>query len=501
MALIGGFTEWAHLRLRDHRPGPMSYTVDNHDIPKGSMLGKYAERRQETTVGPGEYHIPTTVGQCRSTVFGPPCDVSAANDVAAAQTARKMVVGVSKGRSTPPPLPKQYSLALSPDTPAFSMYGKIRGKPASATVGPGDYAIPSVFDSTGRKGPHFGQRTKILTTRDNVPGPATYNVPRFGDEKPKRKEFITSVHKVIAEDTSPGPGSYGDPTTIAARCAPPKQRLYDGPSFGGRYHMYKRPIVPGPGPADYGDVSRIMRKGPTHTPVFAQKLQTLPSSKTVRAVADSGPGPGDYPIPSEFDQDFRKGMSFGARTWRDEKGAATGTLGPGAHDLGKPPMTSNGFRFAARPFDPAAMEESAQQARAGGDEPGGPGMYHPNLDAVRPSKYANVSGFGIGSRFPAEQTAGPLCYDVKPTDSVRGTVFYRGDYSRSRHLGANGDGGPSYNVENDTIAEGVRSGKGFTFGLRYPARATHQVCKPYDETTNINCQYEDETTWMTKVKF
>ncbi|KEG09846.1 hypothetical protein DQ04_04541030 [Trypanosoma grayi] len=498
MALMGGFTEWAHLRLRDHRPGPMSYTPPPSDIPQRSILRKYAARMPDSGAGPGEYQIPTTVGQCRSTVFGPPCGPSPATDAAdseAARTPRK----TAARRGPVQPLPKQYSLALTPDTPAFTIYSKIQEKPAGIMVGPGEYTIPSEFGQVG-KGPHFGLRTKLPGPCESAPGPAAYNVPRFGDEKPKRKEYISSIRRVRDTELSPGPGSYDDPTTIAARLAPPKRRLYDGPHFGGRYSTLKSTLASGPGPAQYGDLSRVLQKGPKRTPVFRPPLETVPAGKTPRAVANAGPGPGDYQLPSEFDQDFRKGVTVGARTFHAPKRSVGDALGPGSYNLGKPPMTSNGFRFAARPFDPFAIDESDVQTPDDAAEGvSGPGMYNPNLDAVRPSTYRAVGGFGLGERFPEMPAGGPLCYNVRPPTSNAGTVFYRGDYSRSRQLKKQENGGLLYNVENGTIAESVRSGKGCTFGIRYPARATHQVCKPYDETTNMNCQYDDEVTWTTKL--
>ncbi|RNF02309.1 uncharacterized protein Tco025E_08419 [Trypanosoma conorhini] len=500
MALLGGFTPWAHLRLRDHRPGPMSYPPPGNDIPERSILRKYPTRSREATVGPGEYQIPTTVGQCRSTVFGPPSGPGS-TEAARANVSPKRRQTVGKGkRGGVPPLPKQYSLALYPDTPAFSIYSKLQDKPLGSGVGPGEYAIPSSFDLAG-KGPHFGQRTKLLTTRDIVPGPGAYQVPRFGDDMPKLKEYITSVRKVHADENGPGPGSYDDPTTIAARLAPPQLRLYDGPRFGGRHSQPKSTLFTGPGPAEYGDVSQIMRKRVRCTPVFRAPIQTVPENKTVRAAVNFAPGPGIYLLPSEFDRDYKKGVSLGARTLREPKPATSATVGPGSYNLGKPPMTSNGFRFAAQPYDPLAFadqEESVAESAASADA--GPALYYPKLDAVKPYKYKAVAGFGLGQRFMVRNAGGPLCYDVKPPEPTRSTVFFRGDYRRSRHLHGWADGGPSYEVENDTIADSMRKGKGFTFGIRYPARATHQVCKPYDATTNINCEYPDETTWMTKPK-
>ncbi|RNF02126.1 hypothetical protein TraAM80_06586 [Trypanosoma rangeli] len=499
MALLGGFTPWAHLRLRDHRPGPKSYPPPGKGIPEKSILHKYPRRPQETTVGPGEYQIPSTVGQCRSTVFGPPGGLGLPEATRAkGERKRGQTAGKAK-RSDIPPLPKQYSLAQSPDTPAFSMYCKAQYKQLSSGVGPGEYTIPSSFDPSG-KGPHFGQRTKLLTTCDMVPGPGAYNVPRFGDVVPNPKEYITSVHKVLAEESGPGPGSYDDPTTIAARFAPPKLRLYDGPHFGRRYNQLRANWFTGPGPADYGDVSRIMQKRIRCSPVFRPSVQTVPDNKTMRAAVNFAPGPGVYLLPSEFDWDYKKGFSLGPRTFYEPKTAASDVVGPGSYDLGKPPMTSKGFRFAAQPYYPLALAEIPKAAETAANAVGGPGLYYPSLDAVRPSKYKAVAGFGLGQRFADQNDGGPLCYDVKPPESTRGTVFFRGDYRRSKHLHGWADGGPSYDVMNDTIADNMRKGKGFTFGIRYPARATHQVCRPYDATTNINCEYPDETTWMTKLK-
>lgn len=496
---IGGFTEWAHLRLRDHRPGPMSYVAAPCSIPQRSILMKYSSRLPEAGVGPGEYQIPTTIGQCRSTVFGPPLPATT-DDQPYTDWESEKKVHRRKTRSRPPPLPKQYSLALTPDTPRFTMYGKLHEKLAVNNVGPGDYAIPSMFGESS-KGPHMGQRTKLLTSRDVVPGPASYDIPRFGDEKPKRKEYITSVRKMPKVESGPGPGSYDDPTTIAARLAPPKQRLYEGPLFGGRHPISKSGMTVGPGPAQYGDVSRSVSKNITHTPVFRTPTNLPPRQQEFLSTAGAGPGPGEYVLPSEFDRTCSKGPVFRGRSKREKASAASSGIGPGSYDLGKPPMTSNGFRFAAHPYDPLEISKVPTRAPSRSvDSASAPAPYLPNWDAVLPSKYRAVAGFGIGKRFQEPESGGPLCYNVGPPDSGRATVFYRGDYSRSRRPERRDDGASSYSVENDTIADAVRKGKGITFGIRYPARATHQVCKPYDETTNINCQYDDEVTWMTKLR-
>ncbi|RNF20158.1 hypothetical protein TcG_03849 [Trypanosoma cruzi] len=102
MVLIGGFTEWAHLRLRDHRPGPMSYIPVRNDVPERSILKKYPARPAEATVGPGEYQIPSTVGECRSTVFGPASGpVSAADAKAGSEKSSKENLRKKKDASYP----------------------------------------------------------------------------------------------------------------------------------------------------------------------------------------------------------------------------------------------------------------------------------------------------------------------------------------------------------------------------------------------------------------
>ncbi|KAG8341245.1 hypothetical protein ERJ75_001335700 [Trypanosoma vivax] len=489
--MVGGFTEWAHLRLRDHRPGPTSYVVPAPPSSQRSMLGKLPIREDGPTVGPGEYHIPSTIGTGRAATFGPPDGPH-----------------TPSGSLTPSKSPKRRHLKRKPrrsllqdakklaDAPAFSMGCKLKDPQSCCPVGPGEYEIPSQFGAPG-KGPTFGKRTMIPTTRDDVPGPASYSMPPFDYEKPKTREVVTSMQRLQRTDTGPGPGSYDDPTTIAARFAPPARRLCDAARFGGRTSSMWSCLHRGPGPSEYGDVSRIATKGPTHTPVFREpmsknqsKAPGTPRGKYLPAM--------DSMLPSDFDYIPNKGVSFGSRTWKPLGSAATGKLGPGEYNLGKPPMTSNGFRFALQPYDPYAIDKAACSAQNSPQAASGPSMYHPNLDAVRPSRLRGVGVFGIGERFTEPQQPGSHCYNLRPLSPGRGTVFYRGDYSRSTYMKKEKGNGPAYNVENNTIMEGVRQGKGVTFGIRYPARATHQVCKPYDETTNINCVYGDEMTWLVK---
>ncbi|EAN77812.1 hypothetical protein, conserved [Trypanosoma brucei brucei TREU927] len=485
--MVGGFTEWAHLRLRDHRPGPMNYDLTVSDAPKRSILGKYPIRQSGSGVGPGQYCIPSTIGDCRSTILRPP--VAAVPGNADRVSPKRPSRSASKGRAAIRSVSETKKYLA--DAPAFSIYGKLKDITPVNLAGPGDYDFPSTFGAPG-KGPTFGKRTKLLTTRDIVPGPATYDVPRFGDEKPKGREIITAIERKHKTDTGPGPGSYDDPTTIAARIARTKRFIVDVPTFGVRPPTPSVAIHRGPGPAQYGDVSRIMTKTVTRTPIFREPTVRTPKSEA-EVVKEEPVSDGN--LPSDFDYTYSKGVSFGPRSFVLLVPSTSDVVGPGSYDLSKVPHRVRGGRFAQHPYDLHAAAKALMKSREVAVTGGGP-MYNPNIDAVKPVKSFCIPGFGAAKRFCDQTSTGSNFYNIRPLSPGRSTVFYRGDYNKSAYLKGQESSKLMYNVKNGTIAEGVEQGKGVTFGIRYPARATHQVCKPYDETTNINCVYADEMTWL-----
>nr|CCC93564.1 conserved hypothetical protein [Trypanosoma congolense IL3000] len=492
VTMVGGFTEWAHLRQRDHRPGPMSYDLPPFNAQKRSILGKRHQQAVDFTVGPGQYKIPSTIGQCRSTVLRPEVvAVDAAGTDFPRKTTRDSSVSKKKKDRRACDLVNRTYLA---DAPAFSIYGKLKDPPPVSLAGPGDYEIPSSFGISG-KGPTFGKRTVIPTSRDVVPGPASYDLPPFGKEKTVRKEIITAIERKHKEEPGPGPGSYDDPTTIAARLGQQRKSLVDAPTTGSRVLIFSGVSHVGPGPGAYGDVNRILMKTVKRTPIMREP--TIKASKANKEDAADSHLPEEYNLPSDFDYSYTKGVSFGARTVIKNSAAVHDRVGPGSYDVVKPLASIKGGRFAQHPYDANAAARTSPNRREASNSVGG-SFYNPNLDAIKPTKTYCIPGFGAARRFTEPTTSGSHCYNIRPLSPGRGTVFFRGDYSKRGCVKPQESSQLMYNVKNGTISETVEQNKGFTFGVRYPARATYQVCKPYDETTNINCVYGDELTWCVK---
>lgn len=523
---LGGFTQFAHLRLRDHRPGNGDYTLPpgfgpKSDSSKRTILGKYPSPPPESgAVGPGDYPIATSIGTGRATRFAAPDSVPATN-TSTKETARA---------AGPLPVvtePKQYSMALAPDTPAYSIYGKLKGDwEASPTgeIGPGAYTIPSTFDPTTRgvqPGAHFGLRAEGAEERERaqVPGPGSYNITGFADEVLKRPPQVDSVphRRRKKSEYTPGPGAYdSDPHSIARRTAAPTNRFTDVSTFGGRRRV-KEDVTPGPGPAAY-NVDRaadILERHRRHAP----RMQPSTQKRDTSDVSGSPPPqcPTDSPaMPSDFDYNYRKGFSMLGR-WKTREDEAQ-LAGPGSYDTTSRAATVVGGRFSAKPFDPLLSERQRAEAEAEAQQHArelaldGPGtIYDINYAPAekRQTRGAvfggahdqHVSAYDDGVPGPGHYNPN---YDVKEKTG-KGTVFYKGDFlSRYRQHETTGAGpGAHYNDDtpySQSIAGDRANNKGFTMRIRYPARATHQVAPPYDEGTNINCVYPDELTFETRMK-
>ena len=147
----------------------------------------------------------------------------------------------------------------------------------------------------------------------------------------------------------------------------------------------------------------------------------------------------------------------------------------------------------------------------------GPGSYQAQSRLTEQRAPAAIFGHTTSSKFVSADNGVPGPGHYRSMDdanslrsSVRGTVFYKGDFHpRGGYLRPSADendgGGPGahYNDESQysrSINGDRVCNKGYTMGIRYPARATYQCCPPYDETTNINCVYPDEQTWETQPK-
>lgn len=536
-ALLGGFTCYSQLRLRDHRPGIGDYELPSGFGPKSDSLKKSILGRRHlpsTTegcnIGPGDYAIPTTIGTGRATQFGPPIVKTEGEPPAATRETKTPVTSAAPASF---PTPKQYSMACYPDTPSYSLYGRLKteweAQTGYETPGPAAYNVPGIFDhirsADGQPprgivpGVHLGMRTAIPggTAGGGVPGPGTYDLRRFGDEVPRKGEPIlghSHRRRKLRECDTPGPGAYDDPTSIGYRATKEKNRLRltKASTFGGRWQR-KAYETAGPGPAAY-ETAQIKKdlyeRHQRHPPRFVRPHP--PITKATRGSLD-GDRVTDGPLPSDFDYDYRKGKTMLGR-WGVPKPQMS-LVGPGSYDISAAtaPQPSGG-RWTAAPFDPASLRQEEakdanrkqRMANAGGHS--GPGAYTVSYDAVDPQLPAARFGAARSAKFASAENGvpGPGHYHLNDAlySNDNGHVFYKGDFHPRSDAGGSLGGGPGAHYNDGTMysrsinGDGVNN-KGFTMGIRYPARATYQYCKPYDETTNINCVYPHELTWETKV--
>ncbi|AIO01668.1 hypothetical protein LPMP_340390 [Leishmania panamensis] len=551
--MLGGFTNYAHLRLRDHRPGNGDYELPPGFGPKSSSSKRSIFARHYVSVGsescsagPGAYLLPTTIGRGRSTRFAR--QSSDRSGSAAKESAGQLLSDRSLPVAAPP---KQYSMALCPDTPSYSLCGRLKSawdqQSTHASPGPAAYVVPGYFDTLDPEhqqhpwsglapGVHLGIRTVLPESREKegVPGPGAYNLVRFGDELPRTREplVIRCSRRGGGVAETPGPGAYDDPTSIGYRADQVriKRLLTQSSTFGGRWR--KREFhTPGPGPAAYNTLTatKLLEKNQRHSPRFVRRHPALDRQSVAEAAAahmeefSGAPALHSFPtLPSDFDFDFRKGKTIDGR--RHESLArlepspsmtrAADDKPSGSRAFWEPPPPPGG-RFAATPYDPSAQSLAAKKARAdaarlseGANSVPGPGSYNVEADLMTRRVPASLFGRMLSAKSVSAENGvpGPGQYRLVDETDSRGTLFYKGDF---HPRGCSGQGrsaeeslgvGPGAHYNDDTMyscsINGDRANnKGYTMGIRYPARATYQYCAPYDKTTNINCVYEDELNW------
>ncbi|KAG5490924.1 hypothetical protein JIQ42_00809 [Leishmania sp. Namibia] len=551
--MLGGFTNFAHLRLRDHRPGNGDYELPpgfgpNSSSSKRSIFARHyvPTGNESCSVGPGAYALPTTIGTGRSARFAPP---------SSGRSGLAVKVPADQHCSDRPPAvaaePKQYSMALCPSTPSYSLCGRLKSEwdrqSAHASPGPAAYRVPGLFDTLDPEtrqqyplsgpapGAHLGVRTVIPESREKegVPGPGAYNLVRFGDELPRTHEPLVTRgrHGGSAADT-PGPGAYDDPTSIGYRADQVRMRRFftQSSTFGGRWRRREFHTT-GPGPAAYNvlGATKLIEKNKRHAPKFVRlqpplDRQSVAEAAAVRLKGLSGaPDPHSFPtLPSDFDFDFRKGKTIGGKPHEplacpapSHSTTQAADKPSGSRAFWESPLPPGG-RFAATPYDPNAhllsttsgvhapslLEEASSKP--------GPGWYNVEVDPTARRVPASLFGWALSAKSASAENGvpGPGHYRLVDSRDSRGTVFYKGDFhprgcggqlgSAAESLGL----GPGAHYNDGTMysrsINGDRASKGFTMGIRYPARAIYQHCAPYNETTNINCVYDDELNWETR---
>lgn len=225
---------------------------------------------------------------------------------------------------------------------------------------------------------------------------------------------------------------------------------------------------------------------------------------------------GGIHLPSDFDASCYKGCVFGGRHARPVD--SNPLVGPGSYEVYHSTLSDRTTRFETGPFEELALRaEAAKRRRRGSTRE----QQDAQARAARPAlqvRYMLVETnpptatlqLSVAKPEHDKGTPGPGCYvpkfeETKPNS--RSTVFYRGSFAAPINSRSGGGacalaeaGGPgaTYNVEtmySNSTRVNVLSGRGATFGIQYPARALRQVCKPRDETTNVNCEYEQTCAW------
>lgn len=501
-----GLNDYAQLRLRDHRPGNGNYQLPpsigpGSGSPQKSILRKYPDTdHSRNAVGPGQYNLPDLTGTGRKARFVPDLVRDSNGNTVFPSREKTPEKDSSKRKISMHPLAKQYSMALCPSTPQYSLYSRFSSdlaKDSTGPIGPGEYQIASEFQPSNwgvPKGASFGLKLDLYHDQ-GFPGPGTYNTEGIGDALPFPKEYNPMPPKKRTAYATPGPGTYEDPTTISNRI-PTRTKLWQRCTFGGK-DDHRRERRAGPGPAGYNiaNMNQFLERKQRHAPTFHRSCRVPRRPQGKRDSAEK-----TFPnvtIPSDFDYDYKKGKSMLPR-WHD-KPPEKNEAGPGNFSTDVLFAPPHGGRFAAAPFNPYAMLQSREKER---EKPSAGNFYYPSYKFVeKRTRGGLINPSRSNGGAPSHPIPGPGHYhytDDATNSSGRATLFYKGDFhDRGGGSGGFGPGpGAHYNDESEYSAS-IQGSKRFgkSFGIRFPARATYQHCKQVDETTNINCIYPDEQTW------
>ena len=286
-------------------PGPGAYQVerfgDRVAKPRNIPIHHSGRtERPEDEVGPGKYVIDQ-------------------HTIAAKTTPRDRVACAFGGRNFPPlptpcgaPGPAAYGesekMKVSWST-LETRKGKTMGtKPAESSEidaiyprpGPGDYDIPSTFNSGGTKGFSFGQKIAQWQSKNTQPGPQDKN--------------INVTQYSLAAEIAKDPKGF----RFAGR-----SKQFDKSESARAKSEWRTKKVDGPGPASY-DPKPI---GPT-PPAFSMTAREH-GGGLFMDTGTQGPGPGTYNI--KDDRDVGKAPIFYKGSFADSR-AGNDVPGPGAYN-------------------------------------------------------------------------------------------------------------------------------------------------------------------------
>ena len=276
-------------------PGPGAYNLEkDNDKPKyGFGTSTRDGKTEETSPGPGNYPIKSTVGE------GPKITIAEKHPYDPEEKEREGMPG-----------PGTYTLKDGDKGPKYSVGTSQRpGFKGTDTPGPADYKVDDGTKATKPKGPEWkigtGNRGDLATGDKDVPGAGEYYKP----ENPKGPFYsITGKGNMndIKDNGVPGSNAYDIDKATAAKKKNPSWKI----GTSGRDDVVKKKIkegVPGPGTYEQEDKTKI--KHPEYKFGTGKRTEDKPNDV---------PGPGSYRIPcsivdvndytreqGEFDPEYR----------------------------------------------------------------------------------------------------------------------------------------------------------------------------------------------------
>ncbi|KAH9588731.1 Sperm-tail PG-rich repeat [Trypanosoma melophagium] len=410
-------------------PGPGTYSP-NQILPSsvaptfgteprriGSLTGDFGNVNNNNNIpGPGYYNVTLPPGG-PSICFG---------------VAPRVIMQNNNDEGAPGP--GTYDVVLkTPEGPAVSLHRTAsRGLTLvdmenSQIPGPGAYSVPPVFPATEGSGAAISflkaERFQIPeSTEQKTPGPGFYS-PQYLDQTTGcfigRAPRLAEVSDGTGKTDIPGPGHYEvyrHDTNFESSVDGGVAMRFTASRFAGNGEGNTSEI---PGPASY-NISETLNTGTAIS--FPQAARFAVSELNNAAMQ---PGPGEYSIPSSWQQQQgggggAVGYSFGTSTRMDSVTAAGDTPGPGSYDASR-----YAARFMTGPAFTLHGKPTYVDEKEAADYPG-PGAYSP-----RPVETVLTTSFGVPTTVDPDavfaahvnSTPGPGTYVIPQTLSQQTVTF------------------------------------------------------------------------------
>ncbi|AAZ12781.1 hypothetical protein, conserved [Trypanosoma brucei brucei TREU927] len=436
-------------------PGPGAYSIQSAQRTSGPFIGRAP--RVATGVGannndlreqPGPGHYEVSSGGLGSIVDG---------GVAMRFTSERFP-GLSGGAVGESPGPASYSPAEARGTkdgvsfPQAPRHSPAELNDASSRPGPGDYDIPSTWNTTAGNTYSFGaeERMKAPTVDADVPGPGSYDTNRYLNAYQAGPAFTLKSKPGQNENGGdlPGPGSYDASRYIDESRAGRAFTLRGKSTFNG---SSGNGDVPGPGSYDPNRYLEQCQAGPS--------VSLRGKAAPVGGHDADVPGPGSYDASSYLER-CQMGPAFslkGKPTCVDENSA--GIPGPGSYDANRYlEQFQSGPAFTLR--GKGACNGNDSEA----DVPG-PGSYDPNryLEQHHAGPSFTLKGKATYNGENGIDAPGPGSYDINRCmeQSQAGPSFtLRGKPSDTGQKGPDIPGPGSYDASQ--YLERCQAGPAFT---------------------------------------